>query len=46
MFFDWTIQLGKVQFIKKLKDGTALYQAFAYLVKTIKDIIFSSHILH
>ena len=38
MFFDWKIQLEKIQLTRDLSDNTMIYQGSDYLVKTIKDI--------
>ena len=38
MFFDWKIQLEKVQLTRDLKEDTILYQGISFLAKMIKDI--------
>ena len=39
MFFDWKIQLEKIQLTRDLSDNTMIYQGIRfYLVKMIKDI--------
>ena len=43
MFFDWKIQLEKVQVILDLKDDTILYQGLDSLAKTTKDIPILQH---
>ena len=38
MFFDWKIQLEKIQLTRDLSDNTMIYQGIRYLVKMIKVI--------
>ena len=44
MFFDWKIQLEKIQLKRDLSDNTMIYQKeLDYLVKTIKAIVTLQH---
>ena len=43
MFFDWKIQLEKVQLIRDLKDDTIIYQGGRLPVKTAKDVAILQH---
>ena len=43
MFFDWQIQLEKVQITRDLKNDTILYQGIRFPCKTTKDIAILQH---
>ena len=43
MFFDWKIQLEKIQLTRDLSDNTMIYQGIRLPCKTIKAIVTLQH---